>query len=472
MTYYSLVFPLFFAAAVLLFWLVPPRWRGTVLLAAGICYMASWGMTSLAVLAAVTVLTWAFGRGVGAASTTAARRIFLVLGLAASAGYLFARKALPLVRPDAALITATGLAFYGLQAAAYLADVYLGRCPAEKSLLRYAVYTSFFPRVLSGPIGRAGEFFPQLEALCSGRRRCDAAQLRRGLITMLGGWAEKLVIADLLSAWVTQVFDRWTECSSPVVLAGGLMFAFSLYFDFAGYSHLALGAARVLGFDLPANFRRPFFAQNMSEFWQRWHISLSGWLRDYIYIPLGGSRKGKVRRMFNLLITFLVSGLWHGSAWNFLFWGLLHALLQIVGFLTRPLRRPLAGRGGSGMVWVRRAFVTLCYNFTMVFFNADSMAQGLGMVGRMAAGQSGLGPLDLGISGIELAFAGAAMAVAFVLDCIAERAEAKGSGLYESFLTLPGTVRTAALLVLAVTVLLFACRLVGGDAASFYYAQF
>lgn len=472
MTYYSLVFPLFFAAAVLLFWVVPPRARGVVLLAAGIWYMASWGMASLAVLAAVTVLTWVCGRGVAASHTAAARRVWLILGLAASAGYLFARKAAPLVHPGTVLVTATGLAFYGLQAASYLADVYLGRCPAENSLLRYAVYTSFFPRVLSGPIGRAGEFFPQLEELCSGRRRCDAARLRRGLVTMLGGWAEKLVLADLLSDWVTQVYDRWAECSSPVVLAGGLLFSFSLYFDFAGYSHLALGAARVLGFDLPANFRRPFFAQSMGEFWQRWHISLSGWLRDYIYIPLGGGRRGLPRRMLNLLVVFLISGLWHGSAWNFLFWGLLHALLQIAGLLTRPLRRPLAGRGGAPMVWVRRIFVTLCFGVALVFFNVDSLAHGLGMIGRMFAGQAGLGPLDLGVSGTELAFAAAALAVVFVLDCIAERAEARGSGLYETFLTLPGAVRAAALLVLAVTVLLFACRLVGGDAASFYYAQF
>ncbi len=472
MTYYSLAFPLFFAVAVLLFWVVPPRARGVVLLAAGICYMASWGMASLAVLAAVTVLTWVCGRGVAAAHTTVSRRAFLILGLAASAGYLFARKAIPLVHPGAVLVTATGLAFYGLQAASYLADVYLGRCPVEKSLLRYAVYTSFFPRVLSGPIGRAGDFFPQLEELCSGRRRCDAAQMRRGLVTMLGGWAEKLVLADLLSDWVTPVYERWTECSSPVVLAGGLLFAFSLYFDFAGYSHLALGAARVLGIELPANFRRPFFAQSMGEFWQRWHISLSGWLRDYIYIPLGGGRRGMPRRMLNLLAVFLVSGLWHGSAWHYLFWGFLHALLQIAGLLTRPLRRPLAGRGGIVMVWGRRAFVTLCFGFTLVFFNAGSIAQGLGMVGRMFAGQTGLGPLDLGVSGTELAFAAAALAVVFVLDCIAERAEAKGSCLYEVFLTLPGTVRTASLLILAVTALLFACRLVGGDAASFYYAQF
>lgn len=472
MTYYSLVFPLFFALAVLAFWLVPPKARGAVLLAAGVLYMASWGTVSLAVLAGVTLLTWACGRGLAAVRTAAGRRGFLVLGLLASAGYLFARKAVELAAPGVSLLTATGLAFYALQGASYLADVYKGKCPAQKSFLKYAVYMSFFPRVLSGPIGRAEEFFPQLEALCAGQRRCEIAEVRRGLLTMLGGWAEKLVLANLLTAWVNAVYAQWTECSAPVVLVGGLFFGFSLYFDFAGYSHLALGASRVLGFRLAPNFRRPYFAQTLGEFWQRWHISLSSWLRDYIYIPLGGSRRGTPRRVFNLLLTFLVSGLWHGSGWQYLFWGLLHGVLQSIGALTRPLRRRFAGWGGTAGVWVRRLFITFCANGAFLFFGAPSLAQGFGMVGRIFSGAAGLGFLDLGVSGTELAFVVLAMGVAFLLDLVAEKAEAAGSSLYDRFAALPGAVRVAALLVLAVTVLVFACRLVGADAAAFYYAQF
>lgn len=472
MTYYSLVFPLFFALAVLAFWLVPPKARGAVLLAAGVLYMASFGAVSLAVLAGVTLLTWAWGLGLAAARTTATRRVFLVLGLLSSAGYLFARKAVELAAPGVTLLTATGLAFYALQSASYLADVYTGKCQVQKSFLKYAVYMSFFPRVLSGPIGRAEEFFPQLEALCAGQRRCEADEVRRGLITMLGGWAEKLVLANLLTAWVNAVYAQWTECSAPVVLVGGLFFGFSLYFDFAGYSHLALGASRVLGFALAPNFRRPYFAQTLGEFWQRWHISLSAWLRDYIYIPLGGSRRGTPRRVFNLLVTFLVSGLWHGSGWQYLFWGLLHGVLQSIGALTRPLRRRFAGWGGTAGVWVRRLFITFCANGAFLFFGAPSLAQGFGMVGRIASGAPGLGFLDLGVSGTELAFVVLAMVVALSLDLVAEKAETAGSCLYDRFIALPGAVRVPALLVLAVTVLVFACRLVGADAAAFYYAQF
>lgn len=472
MTYYSLVFPLFFAVSVLVFWLVPPKARAAVLLAAGVCYMASWGAVSLGILAGVTLFTWVCGRGLAAARTNAGRRFFLVLGLLGSAGYLFARKAVTLASPGTALLAATGLAFYALQGASYLADVYKSKCPVQKNLLKYAVYMSFFPRVLSGPIGRAEEFFPQLDSLCSGQRRCEPAELQRGLITMLGGWTEKLVLANLLSAWVNAVYAQWTECSAPVVLVGGLFFGFSLYFDFAGYSHLALGASRVLGFTLAPNFRRPYFAQSLGEFWQRWHISLSSWLRDYIYIPLGGSRHGTPRRVFNLIVTFLVSGLWHGSGWQYLFWGLLHGLMQSFGALTRPLRRRFAGWGGTAGVWVRRVFIALCANGAFLFFGAPSLGQGFGMVGRIASGAAGLGFLDLGVSGTELAFLLLALVLAFALDLAAERAENAGSCLYERFSALPVAVRAAALLVLAVTVLVFACRLVGGDAAAFYYAQF
>lgn len=469
MTYYSLVFPLFFAAAVLAFWLAPSRARPAVLLAAGIVYMAGFGVVSLGVLAAVTLLTWACGRALGAARGQTARRAWLIAGLAASAGYLFARKAVTLFSPATALLAATGLAFYALQAAAYLADVYKGRCPVEKSLLRYAVYMSFFPRVLSGPIGRAQDFFPQLDALCAGTRRCDPAGLRRGLVTMLGGWAEKLILADLLTAWVSAAYAQYDAVSAPVLLVAGLGFGFSLYFDFAGYSHLALGAARVLGVELAPNFRRPYFAQSLSGFWQRWHISLSSWLRDYIYFPLGGSRRGAPRRVLNLFLTFLASGLWHGSGWQYLFWGGLHAAMQSVGALTRPCRRPLPGPVGT---WLRRAFVTLCANGAFLFFGAASLGQGFAIVGRIASGAPGLGALDLGLSGTEGAFLALGLVVAFSLDLIAERAEAAGSCLYDRFAALPGPLRTAALLVLAVAVLLFACRLVGGDAAAFYYAQF
>ena len=469
MTYYSLVFPLFFTAAALAFWLVPPKARPAALLAAGAVYMAGFGPVSLGVLAAVTLLTWVCGRGLAAARTQGVRRAWLIAGLAVSAGYLFARKTVTLFSPATALLTATGLAFYALQAAAYLTDVYKGRCPVQKSLLRYAVYMSFFPRVLSGPIGRAQAFFPQLEDLCAGARRCDAAELRRGLVTMLGGWAEKLILADLLTAWVSAAYARYDAVSAPVLLVAGLGFGFSLYFDFAGYSHLALGAARVLGFALAPNFRRPYFAQSLGEFWQRWHISLSSWLREYIYIPLGGSRRGAPRRVLNLFVTFLVSGLWHGSGWQYLFWGGLHAAMQSAGALTRPYRHPLPGAAG---VWLRRAFVTLCANGAFLFFGAASLSQGFAILGRIVSGAPGLGALDLGLTGTEGAFLALGLMVAFVLDLIAERSESEGSCLYDRFSALPGAVRTAALLALAVTVLLFACRLVGADASAFYYAQF
>lgn len=473
MVFCSLSFPLFLLAAVLLFWLAPPRLRGVVLLAANAAYMAGFGGSSLAVLAAVTLLTWFCGRRLAAAQGWP-RRLWLALGLAASAGYLFARKLAEMTVPGLPLLTAVGLAFYGLQAASWLADTYAGRCTGRQGLLQYALYISFFPRVLSGPIGRAGEFFPQLDRLLAGEQRPTQDRVHRALVTMLAGYAEKLLLADLLAVPVNTVYSDPAAHGGAVLVFATVLYAFSLYFDFAGYSHMAIGAAALLGVDLAPNFRRPFLAQTVSEFWGRWHISLSTWLRDYVYIPLGGGRRGRGRKYLNLLLVFLVSGLWHGAAWKYLLWGALNAALQIIGEVTRPLR---PRRRGWLWVWWRRLCVLAGFVFTLVFFRAPSAGAALAALGTMAKALRPAELLDgtllgLGLTGTELAFALLALLAAAGLEILAERAEARGGSLYSAFLGLAAPLRAAALWALAVLVLLLACRLVGGDAATFYYAEF
>lgn len=473
MVFCSLQFVAFLAGAAALFRLAPPRWRGGVLLAANAAYMASFGGSSLAVLAAVTVLTWCCGRRM-AACTGLQRRLWLALGLAASAGYLFARKLAEMLLPAASPVTALGLAFYSLQAASWLADTYTGRCTARPGLLRYALYVGFFPRILSGPIGRAEAFFPQLDEQLARPAPLSEERLRRALTLLLVGYAEKLLLADLLAVPVDTVYADLPAHGGALVLLASVLYAFSLYFDFAGYSHIATGAAALLGIDLAANFRRPFLAQTVAEFWGRWHISLSTWLRDYVYIPLGGSRHGRARKYLNLLLTFLVSGLWHGAAWKFLLWGALNAALQAAGDLSRPLRPRLPGAPG---VWWRRFWVLACFVVTMVFFRADGAGEALRALCTVATDlrPAELGPgslLSLGLTGTEWAFVLAALLAAFVLEVLAERAERRGGSLYAAFSALAAPVRAAALLVLAVLVLLLACRLVGGDAATFYYAEF
>lgn len=468
MSFCSLGFPAFFILALLAFWLAPPRARTAVLLGANLLFLASMGGSSLLVLAVVTVLTWACGRGIATAAPPTARRGWLVLGLAASAGYLFARKAVGLLAPGFSPLGAVGLAFYALQAAGYLVDVAAGRCKAQKNLLRYAAFVSFFPSLVSGPISRAETFFPQLRALQSGRRGFDAAAARAGLVTMLCGYAQKLILADPLSAVVNTVFADYAQYSGAAILCAVLAQGFALYFDFAGYSAIAIGAARVLGFELPANFCRPYLAQSLSGFWDRWHISLSTWLRDYIYIPLGGNRLGKTRKYLNLLATFLVSGLWHGTGWHYLFWGAFHAGAQSLEAARRP---------GRAAVWARRLGVLAVVDLGWLFFRAASLRDGFAMLWRMAAHFAPATLWDgtlltLGLDKNEWLVVLAALALTFVLELTAEAAARAKTTLYARFAALPRAAQVTLLLPLAVAVLLFACRAVGGDVGSFYYAQF
>lgn len=471
MAFCSADFLAFFAAAAAVYWLAPPRLRGWVLLALDLWYMDSYGLPSLAVLAAVTAVTWVCGRAIAAAPTQKARRVWLILGLAASAGFLFARKLAETALPGFTPVAAVGLAFYALQAASWLADVYTGRCTGRPGLLRYALYVGFFPRVLSGPIGRAEEFFPQLDAMLAGRRPFDAARARRGLVTMLGGYAQKLLLADLLAVPVAAVFGDPSAHSGAMAALAAVMFVLSLYFDFAGYSGMAIGAAAVLGFDLVPNFRRPLLAQSFNELWQRWHISLSGWLRDYIYIPLGGSRRGRARKYGNLMATFLVSGLWHGNGWQFLVWGAANGALRVAD-------DALAGHcRGRSWVWPRRLAVLLGYAGTMVFFRAPDLPAALSVWRRILtdfhpAALTGEAFLALGLTGVEWAVLLAALAGALLLELLAERLEQRGGSLYGGFCRLPAPLQDVLLAALTTAVLLLACRLAGGDAAGFYYAAF
>ncbi len=468
MSFVSWGFLFFFAAAAFLFWLAPCSLRAWVLLAADVLYMASFGLASLAALCGVTLLTWLCALQVERAAAPGRRRAWLVLGLAGSAGWLFARKLLA-AAPAFSPVPAVGLAFYALQAAGYLADVYGGRIPAQKNLLRYALYTTFFPRLLSGPIGRYDAFAPQLDALLDGGARPQAQQLQAGFVTMLCGYAEKLILADTLRVFVDGAYGSYAQQPGCVLALATVLYAFSLYYDFAGYSHIAVGAAAVLGIRLERNFARPYLAVSLRDFWRRWHISLSGWLQRYIYIPLGGSRQGRARRWRNLVLTFLVSGLWHGTGLQFLFWGLLHGVYQIAADLlpaTAPKRR-----------WLRRLGVFVLVDLAWLFFRAPGLAAAFAILGRILTAFAPAALFDgtlltLGLARTEWAAVLAAWAAAGAWALFAEREEGAGRDPARALRALPGAVRFAGLAGLAVLVLLFACRAVGGNAAAFYYAQF
>lgn len=211
------------------------------------------------------------------------------------------------------MISAVGISFYALSAISYLVDVYKVKMKAERNFIYYALYMTFFPKFLSGPIVRASEFLPQIKkrSAMPDYRICKHASMM-----ILWGYFEKLVIADHAAMVVNAVFENYSQQSSYILILGAILFGIQLYTDFAGYSYIAVGIAEFFGFQIVNNFNRPYFAESISDFWHRWHISLSLWLRDYIYIPLGGNRKGKTRQWINLLATFMISGIWHGPGLN------------------------------------------------------------------------------------------------------------------------------------------------------------
>lgn len=265
------------------------------------------------------------------------------------------------------------ISFYTLQAIGYLIDVYRGRITAERNPVRYAVFVSFFPTVLSGPIQRGTDLLPQLKE----GRDFDYDKAHTGLYYLLWGYLLKLVMSNRLGALVGFAYDRYDTMPGAVMLWATVLYAVQLYCDFAGYSALAIGTGRVLGFDLCENFAQPYFAVSIKDFWNRWHISLSSWLRNYIYIPLGGNRKGRARKYVNLMITFMVSGLWHGQVVQFFVWGVLHGRYQIAGdMLSGKNKKEKGFRQRIGGIIV--TFVLA--DFAWIFFRSDSVKQAVSII--------------------------------------------------------------------------------------------
>lgn len=217
-----------------------------------------------------------------------------------------------------------GISFFSFQAIGYLVDVYRQRIPVERNFLDYALFVSFFPQIMSGPISRASDLLPQIK----GKRTFDEAKAVQGLKWLLWGMFLKTVMADRLGLYVDSVYDNFQYQSGFSCLVASFMYTMQIYGDFAGYSLMAIGIGRLMGFDLVNNFNRPYFAASITEFWKRWHISLTRWLTTYIYIESGGNRCSRLRQYWNIMVTFLVSGVWHGANWTFIFWGLMHGLLQ------------------------------------------------------------------------------------------------------------------------------------------------
>lgn len=391
MLFNSVEFLIFFPIVVTLYFVLPFRYRWVLLLAASYYFYASWKLEYIFLIVASTLISYFTAILMARSERQARRTALLVISLVSNLGILFAFKYFNFVNdslrvvfsqfnsaynvPLFEVLLPVGISFYTFQALGYSIDVYRGKMEPEPNLGRYALFVSFFPQLVAGPIERAANLLPQFYQ----KFDFDEARISSGLRLMLWGMFKKVVIADRLGLYVNAVYNNPSDWEGWPVFVATYFFAFQIYCDFSGYTDIAIGAARVMGFDLMENFRRPYFARTPSEFWRRWHISLSSWFRDYLYIPLGGSRVAVPRWYLNLMIVFVVSGLWHGAAWTFVVWGGLHGLYMVADVATRGLRARLAEQLGLNRRPTAQALVGVFITFNLVtlawvFFRANSVA--------------------------------------------------------------------------------------------------
>jgi D-alanyl-lipoteichoic acid acyltransferase DltB (MBOAT superfamily) len=267
-----------------------------------------------------------------------------------------------------------GISFYTFQALAYTIDVYRGTVKAERNIITYALFVTFFPQLVAGPIERSARLLPQFKI----DHTFNYDRITSGLKLAAWGMFKKVAIANRLALYVNAVYGNPDVYPAASVILATLFFAIQIYCDFSGYSDIAIGSARILGFKIMSNFNKPYFSASFREFWMRWHISLSTWLKDYVYIPLGGNRKGKFRQNANLFITFLISGLWHGAAWHFVVWGALHGFFQII-------ERMIFKAKDAKTNYIRIAIMFILICLTWVFFRASSISDAFFIFKKMAA---------------------------------------------------------------------------------------
>lgn len=387
MLFDSTVYILFLILVVLIYWRLPFRRQNLLLLAASYFFYGWWDWRFLLLMAGSTLVDYVVARKIASTSDERARRFLLCFSLILNFSFLGVFKYFNFFIGSAAHLAAIlglkqipvsvwrillppGISFYTFQEVAYIVDVYHHKVEPAKSLVEYALFISLFPHLIAGPIQRPSHLLPQVQK----DRTWDPAKAFDGLILILEGLFRKVVIADNCALIANAIFaGSFGGPNTMTVLLGTYAFAWQIYGDFSGYSSIARGSAQLLGFHFMVNFRQPYLAESLQDFWRRWHISLSTWLRDYLYIPLGGNRLGKVRTYINLMLTMLLGGLWHGANWTFVVWGGIHGVgLAIERFFSGP--REITATPSFFGRWARRIFIFNLVCLAWIFFRIPSFS--------------------------------------------------------------------------------------------------
>ena len=396
MLFNSFEFLIFFPVVCIVYYLLKNnRWRIPFLLVASYYFYMNWEPFYAVLIMTSTVLTYLCGLLVERhANDEPKKKAFLVVSLVINFAILLFFKYFDFINesvfsllemagirwtvPNLDVLMPVGISFYTFQAVGYSIDVYRGTIKAERNFFTYALFVSFFPQLVAGPIERAKNLLPQFHE----EHHFNYDEAIEGLKQMLWGFFMKLCVADMVSQYVDVVFNNVSRHNGTSMIVATLFFTFQIYCDFGGYSNIAIGAARVMGFRLMENFHRPYYSLNIKEFWKRWHISLSSWFKDYVYIPLGGNRVKYPRHLLNLMITFLVSGLWHGADWTFVVWGGLHGTYQVIGNMwSKYVHKPEYKTAFSRIVGTVSCFVLV--SIAWIFFRANNVTDAFTIIGKI-----------------------------------------------------------------------------------------
>lgn len=478
MTYLSITFYLFVAAAVLLYYILPLKYRWLVLLFGSLFfYWRAMGSGAGLAVILVTVMA-AYGAGLllerwkNKVILTGAVLLMVLPWLCVKNGNYILE--ILLHRNAVNWIVPVGISFYTLQVISYLADIYRGRIAAQKNPARFILYVMFFPQIVQGPIPRYDRLAHQLYD----GHRFDERTVVGGFYRILWGFFLKLMIANQAARFVDCVYESYQIYVGCYVLVAGILYSIQLYADFAACISISKGVANLFGIELADNFHHPYLAVSVKDFWHRWHMSLSEWLKDYIYIPLGGSRKGRVRTYINLALTFLVSGIWHGAGMRFLVWGMIHAAYQIIGDLTRKIQRKAAKflrleESEGAALWIRRGWTFLCVMTAWILFRAESLTKGLKMLWSMFRVRNlwiftNDSLLTMGLEWKEWVILGASVLILLVVSLKQEQ----GVSFSELIFRQPLYVRWVLYLAAAFGIMTFGGYGQGYDAQAFIYGGF
>ncbi len=478
MIFNSIDFGLFFLLAFFLYWIFFKKnilARNIFLLTISYVFYGWWDWRFLSLIAISSGIDYLAGLKIHQEEDKKKRKLWLILSLVVNIGFLaffkyfnfFAEsfvEAFSLFGSEfdyqrMSIILPVGISFYTFQTLSYTLDIYYKRLEPTKNVFAFFAFVSFFPQLVAGPIERAKDLLPQFYT----QRLIDYEKLRSGLFLMAWGFLKKIVIADRLAIYVDGSYENLEQLDPISSLFAILFFAFQLYLDFSAYSDIAIGAARMFGFDLSTNFKRPYLSTSFSDFWKRWHISLSSWFRDYVYIPLGGNRNGNGKHIRNILIVFILSGLWHGASWNFVIWGALNGAFLLI---FDSIFRKKEDRSFVQKFFIS-LFVTSLWTLSLVFFRSPTFNDAIAMFSNLGGtGQDML--YENGLNSLEFNFVLKLLGALVVIELIQE----KYKDLYTWFTARNFIIRWAVYLSIIAMIIFYGSYGVGLNDNNFIYFQF